>query len=275
MSGVVTVGKTGRFTRVGEYGPTGGRARSRRGGASGEAVIQREHVVFLSLDQEEFLHVAQPVGHLGGEVVVLRIILGDVVKLPGVAVDDIGELAQALIPGRLGWRGRGEPTVVVDGAVAYHLEILRAARGWGVSVRFVEGVRHAHAFNRLLSHAIDHDGRLNAGRFKDRRHDVDYVVELRADAARIVDVTGPGDGRALTGAAEVRRDLLGPFEWRIKGPGPAHRHMRRGQGRPPNVIELQLLRDWNVDALDRGHIDRGAEDGSFGAVAIVAADIDD
>jgi hypothetical protein len=27
--------------------------------------------------------------------------------------------------------------------------------------------------------------------------------------------------------------------------------------------------------LDRGHVDRGAEDGSFGAVAIVAADIDD
>ena len=88
-------------------------------------------------------------------------------------------------------------------------------------------------------------------------------------------MTGPGDGHALTGAAEVRRDLLGPFEWCIKGPGPAHRHVRRGQGRPPNVIELQLLRDWNVDALDRGHIDRGAEDRSFGAVAVVAADIDD
>ena len=101
--------------------------------------------------------------------------------------------------------------------------------------------------------------------FKDGGHDVDDVVELRADAADILDVAGPRDGHALTGTAEVRRDLLGPFEWRIKGPGPAHRHMRRGLGRTPNVIELQLVRDRNVDALDRGHIDRGAEGGSFGA----------
>ena len=103
----------------------------------------------------------------------------------------------------------------------------------------------------------------------------DEHAELRADSARIVDVTRPGDGHALTGAAEVRRDLLGPLEWCIKGPGPAHRHVRRGQGRPPNVIELQLLRDGNVDASDRGHIDRGAEDGPFSTVPVVAADIDD
>src|SRR5262245_34407965 len=34
--GGAAVGKTKRFSRVGEYGPTGGRARSRRGCASGE-----------------------------------------------------------------------------------------------------------------------------------------------------------------------------------------------------------------------------------------------
>ena len=138
-----------------------------------------------------------------------------------------------------------------------------------------EGVRHAHAFNRLLRHAIDHDGRLNAGRFKDRRHDVDHVVELRADPANVRDVARPGNGHALPGAAEVRRDLLGPFERRIECPGPAHRHMRCGQGRTPDVIELQLVRDWNVDTLDRGHIDRGTDDGSFGAGAVVTADKDD
>ena len=51
--------------------------------------------------------------------------------------------------------------------------------------------------------------------------------------------------------------------------------MRRGLGRTPNVIKLQLLRDRNIDALDRGHIVRGTEDGSFGAGAVVAADKDD
>src|SRR5262245_3032690 len=100
-------------------------------------------------------------------------------------------------------------------------------------------------------------------------------MKLRADAARIVDVARPRDGHALTGAAEVRRDLLGPFERRVKRPSPAHRHVRRGQVRTPNVIELQLLLDWNIDALDRGHLVRGAEDGAFRASAIVAADVDD
>src|SRR6478736_1756063 len=80
---------------------------------------------------------------------------------------------------------------------------------------------------------------------------------------------------ALTSTAEVRRDLLGPFEWCIKGPSPAYRHVRRGQVRTPNVVELQLLRDRNVDTLDRGHFVRGAEDRAFSAVAVIAADIDD
>ena len=116
---------------------------------------------------------------------------------------------------------------------------------------------------------------MNAARFKDRRHDVDDVVELGADAANVVDVARPGDGQALTGAAEVRRHLLGPFEWCIKGPGPAHRHVRCGLGRTPNVVELQLLGDWNVDAFERGHIGRGTDKGAFCAGAVVAADEDD
>ena len=70
-------------------------ARSRGKGALENTVVQREYVVFRRLDQEEFLHVTQLVRHLGGEVVVLRIVLGDVVKLPAVAVDDIGKLAEA------------------------------------------------------------------------------------------------------------------------------------------------------------------------------------
>jgi hypothetical protein len=31
----------------------------------------------------------------------------------------------------------------------------------------------------------------NAGGFEDRRHDVDHVMKLRADAAHVVDVAGP------------------------------------------------------------------------------------
>jgi hypothetical protein len=80
---------------------------------------------------------------------------------------------------------------MVDRPVADHLEILRAAGRWGVRVCFVEGISHADTFDWLLSNAVDHHRRLNAGGFEDRRHDVDQVMKLRADAAHVVDVTGP------------------------------------------------------------------------------------
>src|SRR5215813_4157398 len=73
----------------------------------------------------------------------------------------------------------------------------------------------------------------------------------------------------------MRRHLLGPLERRIERPGPTHRHVWRGLVRTPSVIELQLLRDRNVDALNRGHLVWSAENGAFGASAIVAADVDD
>ena len=143
------------------------------------------------------------------------------------------------------------------------------------ALALVEGVSHAHAFDRLLRDAIDHLRCQDARRFEDGRHDVDHMVELRADAADVVDVAGPGDGHALPGAAEVRRDLLGPFERRVEGPRPRHRHMRLGLVRTPDVVIFQLICDRNVNGFEGGLVERRADDGAFGARAIVAADEDD
>ena len=88
---------------------------------------------------------------------------------------------------------------------AHHLEILRRVRGRCVGVRLVEGVGHAHAFDRLLLDAVDHLRRGDAGGFEDRRHDVDHMMELRANAARVLDAAGPGNRHALARAAEMRR----------------------------------------------------------------------
>ena len=154
--GALPVWYAGHFAGIGKDRLAGGGARSRGEGAFENTVVQRKYVVFRRLDQEELLHAAQLVRHLGGEVVVLRIVLGDVVKLPFVAVDHVGQMAHAHQPRPLGRRGGSNPAVVVDGAVAKHLEVLRRARGRGVGVRLVEGVRHAHAFNRPLRDAVDH-----------------------------------------------------------------------------------------------------------------------
>ena len=90
-----------------------------------DRVIQREHLVFRRLRQEQRLHLLELVGIPRGEVVVLREVFGDVVELPLVVVD-VGQLGRSHGPRRRGRRRAGIPAVVIDAAIGEHLEILRA-----------------------------------------------------------------------------------------------------------------------------------------------------
>ena len=116
-------------------------------------------------------------------------------------------------------RHRG-PALVVDAAVAEHLEVLRLVPLGRLGV--VEGVEHADAFDRVLLDAVHRDRLGQAGRLEDRRRDVDHVVELRADLALGLDALGPVDDGAVARAAPVRGDLLGPLVGRVHGVRPAH-----------------------------------------------------
>src|SRR4029077_17242296 len=93
-AGGVSFWYTGHFAGIGKDRLAGGGIRSRGKSAFGNTVIQRKYIVFRRLDQEELLHITELVRHLGGEVVALRVIFGDVVKLPFVAVDHVGRMAQ-------------------------------------------------------------------------------------------------------------------------------------------------------------------------------------
>src|SRR5262249_47380334 len=149
------------------------------------------------------------------------------------------------------WRSCAcDPAIVVDGTVAEHLKVLRGVTRGRAGIGFVKRVQHAHALNRLLRDAVEHDRRGNSDGLENSGNDVNQVVELVTDAACVLDVAGPGDDRSLSCAAEVRSYLLGPLERRIKGPGPSHRHVRLGLRRSPDVIELELLLYRDVDALD-------------------------
>ena len=172
-------------------------------------------------------------------------------------------------------RRRRHPAVVIDGAIAEHLEILRRVPGRGVGVRLVPRVGHAHAFDRDLLDAVDRVGLRNAGRFEDGRHDVDDVVELAADAAHVGDVAGPGHDHALRRPAEVRRHLLHPLERRVHRPGPARRKMREGPFRSPERVPEELVLHRHGNAIEGGELVRRAIEHAFGARAVVAADIDD
>ena len=124
--------------------------------------------------------------------------------------------------------------------------------------------------------AVDRRRSLNACGFENGRHDVDDVVELGADATDVLDVAGPRYGHALACAAEMRCDLLGPFERRVERPRPGHRHMRVGLvGAPGFIIQHQFGFREVQNAVVGGHLVRGALKRAFGAGAVVAADIDD
>ena len=164
---------------------------------------------------------------------------------------------------------------MIDGAIAEHLEILRRPAGRRIGVRLVPRVRHAHAVHRTLLDAVDRLRLRNAGRFEDRRSDVDDVMELTADAADVIDVARPGDGHALGRAAEVRRHLLHPFERRVERPRPWRGEMRVGAFRSPERIPEKLVFDRHLDAVEGRELVRRAVEHALRARAVVAADVDD
>ena len=236
----------GQFARIGEDRSSRRQARARRIPARERRVVERQHVVLLRLGIEEGLHLLDLLRHLGGQVVELGGVLLDVIKLPLVPGDDIRRRGAAQLP-RESHRRRGRhPPVVIDGAIAEHLEVLRRVSGRGVGVRLVPRVRHAHAFDGDLLDAVDRIGLRDAGRFEDGRHDVDDVMELAADAAHVLDVAGPGHGHALGRPAEVRRHLLHPLERGVHRPRPFCRKVRerlvRSPERVPEVLGLHRHR---------------------------------
>src|SRR5260370_14318199 len=118
-------------------------------------------------------------GHLRGEVVRLAPVFAGVVELPLVVVECRGYLTYE-DPWRLVSRYRG-PALVVDAAVAEHLEVLCLMLLGSLGI--VEGVRHADAFDRVLLDSVDEDRLGKAGHFQDGWRDVDHIMELGAEVA--------------------------------------------------------------------------------------------
>src|SRR5215469_14000022 len=94
----------------------------------------------------------------------------------------------------------GIPPVVIDSAIGDHLEVLGVVSRGRSSVRLVERVDHAYTLDRLLLDAVDELWRPDTDGFENRRHDVDNVVELVANPARVVNVAGPRNLFTLSGA---------------------------------------------------------------------------
>ena len=237
--------------------------------ALGAAVVDGQHEIALGLLQEECLQLLQLLRVLRGQVVGLTEVLVDVIELPDV-------VRERRILRKQPWNRvacRRDPAVVVDGAVAEHLEVLRLPAV--CSLRVVRGVEHRHAVHRTLVHAVDRPGLGDTRGLESRRRHVDHVVELAAELAPGLDACRPLQDHAVPRAAEVTRHLLGPLEGRVRRPGPADREVREGVGTAPVVEVSRHLVKGSDDAVQRHHLVVGALGAALGARAVVADDVEE
>src|SRR5215467_8620398 len=105
--------------------------------------------------------------------------------------------------------GHGGPALVVDAAIADHLEVLRLSAFR--CLRIVEAVVHTYALHRYLRDAVDHVRLGQLRRVENRRCYVDDMVKLMPGLAFGLNALWPMDNCTVAGAAPVRRDLLGPL----------------------------------------------------------------
>src|SRR5215472_121527 len=105
------------------------------------------------------------------------------------------------------------PALVIDAAIAEHLEVLRFSPFRGV--RIVQAVKHTHALHRHLRDSIDGVWFGQLSRFENGRRDIDHMMELMAHLALGLDALGPMNHCTITSSAPVRCYLLGPLVRRI------------------------------------------------------------
>src|SRR5262249_37688718 len=145
-------------------------------------------------------------------------VLGDLVEFPCI-LSEIG--GTDIYPGQAAVAAAGDPAVMIESAVAEHLEVLGVVLTWLPGVLTTESVGQTHTLDWLLRHAVRHCWLGDAHHLEDRRQNINRVMELGTDLAGVFNALRPGDDHAIAGAAEVRGDLLGPLEWRITSPSPA------------------------------------------------------
>ena len=133
-------------------------------GPFGKAVIQWQHVVFGGFDQPKALQLLELLWLFLGQIAGLTPIVIGVIELPNVVIEG-GKLNGAGFPGGSVACNRG-PALVIDAAVANHLEVL-GFMPLGC-ILFIKGIEHAHAFQRFLLHPIHEQGLGQSGRLQHR-----------------------------------------------------------------------------------------------------------
>ena len=174
-------------------------ARSQAGiCAFGKPVIKREHVVRRRLRNEQVLKLSKLVRLRRGQVVGLRKVFFDVVQLPGVVIKAGGA---GHLPREFPVAAPRDPAVVIDGAVAKHLEVL--GDPLALCIGMFPGVVHRHAFDGALVDTVDFDRLGDTRSLQNGRRNVDHVMELISQSTMIFDLVRPAHDESVAGPTEV------------------------------------------------------------------------
>ncbi len=246
------------------------------------AAVDGQHLVLARLCPPAADHLDQLVALLAGQVVALGVVLVQVVQLPVVGLDiqqhlvvDGSSEPAALLGGLGETRARPgadrPPAVVVDGAVAEHLEVL------GVVVagrrRLIEGVGEADPIDGRLADAADALRRLGAQGFQNCRHHVDGVCVMRSHLAAALNALGPRYDERIGGAAPVGL-ALPAAEGGVAGVGPAPGVVVVGFDTAQLIDHLEVVFQRFLDIVEEEHLVERAHRPAFGAGAVVGDDHD-
>src|SRR5215510_6089488 len=154
---------------------------------------------------------------------------------------------------------------MIQSAVAEHLEVLGIMPARLAGVLTTESVGQTHTLDWLLRHAVRHCWLGDAHHLKDRRQNINRVMELGTDLAGVFNALRPGDNHAIARASEVRGDLLGPLERRITSPSPAYRVVRRSAWQPELVDAVQHLLEGRLEPIKRHDLVGGTRQRTLGA----------
>ena len=161
-----------------------------------------------------------------------------------------------------------DPTIVIERPVSEHLEVLSLSLL--LSVRVIEAVDHADAFDWLLLHAVHFGGLWNVSGLEDGRRDIDRMVELGANPTAVLDARRPGNHDRVACPTKMRCNLFAPLERRVHCPSPANRKVVVGGGASDVV---NVFKQKGRILLDAGQADELVEHSfkpTFDGSAVVA-----
>src|SRR5882724_11585585 len=190
--------------------------------------------------REEVLKLLQLSGILRGEIVGLAEVLGYMVEFPRV----LGERRKRHHQPRNRMARARHPAIVIDAAIAKHLEIL--SRVCLLGFRIIEGVNHRSSIERPLHRSVDALWKRQTRGFQYGRRDVGYVSELGANFSIGFNSRRPMDHDSVSSAAVMRSDLLGPLKRRIARPCPTN--------------GIMWERRWVAPVIEMWHVNRGGVD---------------